>query len=332
SVMDDARLTIAVAMDAAAHGARIHTRSELASVRPSADGLEVQWRDRESGEDHRATARAIVNATGAWCDATRTQLTRMLLPGSPDPGRLLRPTRGVHLVYPALTRSHALLERTAQGRVLFVIPFAGRALVGTTEVEVDSPPSPTQMQPSLEEVRSLHAALTRVLPAARDLRPLAVFAGVRPLLAASGTVGSASREHRVLCEGRVLTVAGGKYTTFRAMARDVFRAAAHLLGREKVAHDPTTLLPLTPEDDIDGAALGGHAAETWARSLPDALRRRSTRWLDQDQGLAVAPAVADAMARRLGWSSSRQREELDHHEHAVHEDRAWLERALPRGA
>lgn len=329
AVMDDARLTIAVAQDAAQHGAKIHTRSEVVSVRPSPDGMEVHWRDRESGEDHRAHTRVIVNATGAWCDATRTQLTRMLKPGSQDPSRLLRPTRGVHLVYPALTRSHALLDLTSDGRVLFVIPFAGRALVGTTEVEVDSPPSLAQLQPSLEEVRSLHAALVRVLPGARDLRPLAVFAGVRPLLAASGTVGSASREHRVLCEDRVLTVAGGKYTTFRAMARDVFRAAATMLGRDSTPQDPTAPLPLPPADDADGSALGAHAAGTWARSLPDALRRRSTRWLDDDQGLGIAPAVADAMARRLGWSGPREREELDHHEQTVHEERAWLERALP---
>lgn len=332
AIMDDARLTIAVAQDAAAHGARIHTQAEVVSVHPTADGMEVHWRDRESGEDQRAVTRAIVNATGAWCDVTRTQLTRMLEPGSKDPSRLLRPTRGVHLVYPSLTRSHALLDLTADGRVLFVIPFAGRALVGTTEVEVDSPPSPSQLQPSLEEVRSLHAALARVLPESRALRPLAVFAGVRPLLAASGTVGGASREHRVLSEGRMLTVAGGKYTTFRAMARDVFRAAAQMLGRDIVAQDTTAPLPLPPADDADGGAIGAYAAETWARSLPDALRRRSTRWLDGDRGLAVAPEVADAMARRLGWSGPREREELDRHEHTVREEHAWLERALPPGA
>jgi len=331
-VMDDARLAIAVAQDAAAHGAAIHTRSELVAVRPAADGHEVQWRDRDSGEDQRAVARVIVNATGAWSDATRTALTRMLRPGSPDPSRLLRPSRGVHMVYPALTRGHAVLDLTPDGRVLFVIPFAGRALVGTTEVEVDSPPTPAQLTPSLEEVRGLHASLSRVLPGARGARPLAVFAGVRPLLAGSGSVGGASREHRVLREGRVLTIAGGKYTTFRAMARDVFTAAAGILGRDRAPRDATDLLPLPPPDDADGATLGAHAAQTWARTLPDALRRRSTRWLDADHGLGIAPAVVDAMARRLGWSGERVREELDHHEHTVREQQDWLAHALPPGA
>lgn len=332
AVMDDARLAIAVAQDAAAHGASLHTRAEIMSARPAADGIEVQWRNRATGEEHRATALVVVNATGAWCDATRTLLTRMLRPGSPDPTRLLRPSRGVHLVYPALTRSHALLDLTADGRVLFVVPFAGRALVGTTEVEVDSPPSAAQLAPSAEEVRALHAAVSRVLPAAREARPIAVFAGIRPLLAATGAVGGASREHRVLREDRVLTVAGGKYTTFRAMARDVFRAAADILGRDTAAIDPSAPLPLPPPDDADGAAIGVFAAETWAGSLDDALRRRSTRWLDDDNGLGVAPEIADAMARRLGWSPAREREEVDHHEHFAHEQRGWLARALPSGA
>lgn len=331
-VMDDARLAIAVAQDAAAHGASIRTHTELIAVRPAAEGHEVQWRDRDTGEDQRAVTRVIINATGSWTDATRTALTRMLRPGSPDPGPLLRPSRGIHLVYPALTRGHALLDLMPNGRVLFVIPFAGRALVGTTEVEVDSPPTDEQRAPSLDEARTLHAALTRLLPEAADLRPLAVYTGVRPLLSAAGGVGGASREHRVLREGRVITVAGGKYTTFRAMAREAFVAAAAILGRERIARDSTALLPLPPPDDADGATLGAHAASTWARTLPDALRRRSARWLDPDRGLGIAPAVADAMARRLGWSGERIREELDRYESTVHDEHDWLARALPHGA
>ena len=331
-VMDDARLAIAVAQDAAAHGANIHTHSELIAVRPAADGHEVQWRDRDTGEDQRAITRVIVNATGSWTDATRTALTRMLRPGSADPSPLLRPSRGIHLVYPTLTRGHAVLDLTPDGRVLFVIPFAGRALVGTTEIEVDSPPSTEQRAPSLDEARSLHTALARVIPSAADARPLAVFTGVRPLLSASGGVGGASREHRVLREGRVLTVAGGKYTTFRAMARDAFVAAAEILGRDRAPRDSTALLPVPPPDDADGPTLGAHAAATWARTLPDALRRRSSRWLDPDRGLGIAPSVADAMARRLGWNGERIREELDRYESTVREEQDWLARALPPGA
>lgn len=334
-VMDDARLAVAVARDAVAHGAAVHTRCELTALRPTDDpvrsGLDVTAHDRDRGHDLRFTTRVVVNATGAWTDATRTALLRMLRPGAPDPPRLLRPTRGTHLVYPALTRTHGIvLTAASDGRVFFVVPFAGRSLVGTTEIEVDSPPEPGQLRPDPAEVGYLAGEIARVLPGAATQRPLAVFAGVRPLLDAGAQPGGASREHRVVEDGPLVTIAGGKYTTFRVMARDVLAVVALRLGR------PAPLLPRnepplpTPlAEPIDGTALGAQAAgEEFARSLDDALRRRSTRWLDDDRGLGVAADVASAMARRLGWAAGREREELDRYEAMVRDERSLLERAI----
>lgn len=338
-VMDDARLAVAVARDAAAHGATILTRCELLVARPAADApgeLALSVRDRESREERELRCRAIVNATGAWADATRVALARALAPGASDPRPLLRPSRGTHLVYPALTRGHGVLvTAAADGRAFFVVPFAGRSLVGTTEVEASSPPAPDDGAPSPDEIRYLAAEVARVLPGAAAQRPLAAFAGLRPLLDSGGAVGSASREHRVVVEGRVVTIAGGKYTTFRVMARDVLTAAAGLLDREGRALPPDEApLPAPFAGAGDGGALGAHAAgEEFARSLADVLRRRSTHWLDDDRGLAAAPAVAAGMARRLGWSPEREREEVDRWENAVREDDERLARALaePRG-
>ena len=336
AVMDDARLAIAVARDAAAHGAALHTRVELASVRPAEGGaVEVTARDRESREELRWTARALVNATGAWSDATRRELARMLHPGAPDPPRRLRPSRGTHLIYPALTGGRGVLALAASdGRVFFVVPFAGRSLVGTTEVETASPPAPQELEPTPEEIRYLASELARVIPAAAAARPLAVFAGVRPLLESAGDVGGASREHRVFVEGAVVTIAGGKYTTFRVMARDALAAVARALGRDPDAlHDPAEALPVPVADDADPVVLGAHAAEhEWARTLEDVLRRRSLHWLADDRGLGVAPAVAGSMARRLGWSAEREREEIDGYEARVRSEQALIARALEAGA
>jgi glycerol-3-phosphate dehydrogenase len=337
AVVDDARLAIAVASDAVAHGATIRTRVELMGMRPlegsvvEGGAIEVAARDYETRVEARYVARALVNATGAWSDRTRRDVKRFLEPGSEDPPRRLKPSRGTHLVYPALTRGRGVLALAgSDGRAFFVVPFAGRSLVGTTEVETDSPPSPEQLRPSPDEIRYLAREVERVLPDARGARPLAVYAGVRPLLDSGADVGNASREHETFVEGRLVTVAGGKYTTFRVMARDTLARVARVIGRDPQAiRDSVAPLPVPLPSGADPVLLGARAAELqWARRLDDVLRRRSTHWLDDDRGLAIAPEVAGALARRLGWSPEREREELDRYEAAVREEQTLLSHAL----
>src|SRR5204862_6596896 len=106
---------------------------------------------------------------------------RALKPGAPDPPPLLRPSRGIHLLYPPLTRGHALLLfARSDGRVFFVIPFADHALVGTTEIEVHSPPAPGADQPTVEEVRYLRAELRRALPGPSNRAMITMSSGLRP--------------------------------------------------------------------------------------------------------------------------------------------------------
>jgi glycerol-3-phosphate dehydrogenase len=308
-VMDDARLAVAVALDAAAHGARLHTWTEVTGARPAdGGGLEVMARDRLEEGERRVSARVLVNATGAWADAVRTRVARSLSPGSPDPTALMRPTRGVHLVYPALTRGHGITAFSpADGRVFFVVPFGTHSLVGTTEVEVTSGADESAWRASADEVRYLRAALRRILPEPSRQAPLAMFAGVRPLLAAGGEMGSASREHRVIEEGPMLTVVGGKYTGFRVMARDVVRRLMpRFTRRPETVVDPVESLPPLPAADTDPAWLAGWAArQGFARTLEDVIRRRSHLWLTPDRGRVAAPTVAAALAGALGWSATR---------------------------
>ncbi len=331
AVMDDARLAIAVARDAAAHGAAIHTYTELTCVRPApGGGFEVEARDRLEGTLEVLQARTLVNAAGPWADEVRQRLQSALRPGTLDPLPLLRPSRGIHLIFPALTRDHALvLTARADGRVFFVVPMGEHSLVGTTEVEVPSPPRPDSFHPSFEEIQYLCAEVRRVLPSRGALAPLAVTAGVRPLLESGEAVGEASREHRVIDEEGILTVAGGKYTTFRVMARDALVRVARRLHRpESALADPIVPLPSPLAGAPSLEALAEFAIESeFARRVEDVLRRRSALWLAPDRGCAAARVVARMMAARLGWSAERARDEIQAYDAALGEERALLLRA-----
>ncbi|MBI1798963.1 MAG: glycerol-3-phosphate dehydrogenase/oxidase [Candidatus Eisenbacteria bacterium] len=328
-VMDDARLAIAVARDAEAHGARIHTYFEPVAAHPGDGGsFSVTARDTLDGTEHVFECRAIVNATGPWCDATRRFLSAALAPGSLPPAPLLRPSRGTHLIYPALTNGHGLLlTARADGRVFFVVPFGDYSLVGTTEIEIPSPPAADSFRPTLEEVRYLRAELARAMPGCAASRPLAVLAGLRPLLASDEAVGHASREHRVIEERGVFTIAGGKYTTFRAMARETLERMANRIGRRVALHDSDQPLPLPIVGPVTLEEIAAHAVEhEFARRIEDVLRRRTLLWLAPDRGRVPARMLSEFMGRRLGWSDQRMRDEVANWDASRYDEDALLAR------
>ena len=326
AVMDDARLAVAVALDAASHGAVLHNYTEAIAARPAEGGTtDVLARDRLSGSELALRARVVINATGPWGDRTRAALLGSLRPGSSEPAPLLRPSRGVHLVFPRLARAHGiLLFARTDGRVFFVIPFGEHSLVGTTEVEVVSPLDDAAARPSVEEIRYLRAELSRVFPKASEAPALAVTSGVRPLLAGVGSVSAATREHRVVDDGAMLTVVGGKYTTFRVIARDTLAAVVLKLKRGgPPPRDNEDPLPRLPEPANGLAAFAEAAAtRTFARRIEDVIRRRSTLWLTPDRGRVAAPEIAAGLARALGWAAERTRaEQQEFFAGLEHEDR-----------
>jgi len=336
AVMDDARLCVAVARDAARHGAEIHTYTEVVGARPGAeDGVppvstvEVIGRDAIEGGERSFRARAVVNAAGPWSDSVRRLLWRALKPGTPEPEPILRPSRGVHLVYPAVTRGHALLVFAARdGRVMFAIPFGDRTLVGTTEIEVSPLPTREAFRPSLEEVRYLRAELERVLPGSKGASPIALLSGVRPLVRSDSGVDRASREHRLVEDGPVLTLVGGKFTTFRPMARDALASLAPRLGRERSFEDSDAPLPRPLEPSSSLAALAEFAVrEEFARRLEDVMRRRTRLWLALDRGRGASGAIVPVMAMQLGWSAERTKSETQSWEASLWEEETLLERA-----
>lgn len=215
AVMDDARLVLLNALAALEENrdrpAEVVLRNHtlVTAVRPGSP-CELEVLERTGGRPARVLAHRVVRAVGPWTDP-----------------RLLVPSKGVHIVLPPLPIAEGLLlTHSKDGRVFFVIPWLGRTVVGTTETIFSG--SPDGIAADRDDVAYLLDEVKRVLPGLRIGRSdiLSVFAGVRPLARrrwiTRGSSGSVSRSHRIVDEGGgVSSVFGGKYTTYRAVAKDV---------------------------------------------------------------------------------------------------------------
>ena len=226
---DDARLAVTLARTAAQRGALVLNHLPVTALRHQAGQVRgVSARDAETGESFEMDAACVVNATGVWVDGLR-QSTR-----ASGRGPLVTPSQGVHLVVDRafLPGSTALMvPKTADGRVLFAVPWLGKTLLGTT----DTPRSdvPVEPRPFAHEVDFILREAARHLaraPQRDDVR--SAWVGLRPLVRppqeAVGSSGPAtatrsiSREHTVeVGDDGLVTVTGGKWTTYRAMAEDV---------------------------------------------------------------------------------------------------------------
>ena len=308
---DDARLALAIARTAAARGALLLNHCGVTGlVREAGRVRGLAWRDAESGREGRLAARCVVNATGVWVDAVRDMDRE---PEAPHRPHLVAPSQGVHLIVDRafLPGAHALLvPKTADGRVMFAVPWLGKTILGTT----DTPREDVVREPApfADDVGFILAEAARYLaraPQRADVR--SVWVGLRPLVRPHGEEGddgheappaatrSISREHTVIV-GRsgLVTVTGGKWTTYRAMAEDVLehcfdrgllprRAGGvtvklPLVGAPAQAHVPLTA---SPGEHLYGTEAGDLA------SLPGA-----TRWLWRDSE-AGEGGLSEAMVR-----------------------------------
>jgi len=287
---DDARLVFRVAMDAVAAGAVLLTYAEVQELLqgPKGDVLGVRVVDRAFGTEGRSAevrAAAVVNATGAWADRLRARV---------GAAARLRPLRGSHLLFPAWrfpVAQAVSYPHPFDGRPVFAYPWESVTLVGTTDVDhPDDPDEGTRISPA--EADYLLAWARHVFPSldllATDVH--ATFAGVRPVIGSGKADPSAeSRDHACWEEAGLLTVTGGKLTTFDAVARDALatlkpRFAGRTLGAAGLDAATPPLDPLPEERSVvdDELAL-----------LPPALRRR----LAGRHG-AAAPALVEAAADR----------------------------------
>ncbi len=328
---DDARLTLANALAAAEADAVVVNHAEVCAIgrddRGRATGARV--RDAITGAEVTATARVIVNATGPWSDAVR----RLADPTAP-PG--VQGSKGVHIAVPAArvgNHGAVTLLSAVDGRVMFVLPAGLHTIIGTTESETAA--SPADVRASAADVAYLLESVNAAFPGARlaraDVR--AAWAGVRPL-AASGQASDAaraSREHEIVREpSGVVTVTGGKLTTYRAMAAEVVDTVEAALGAEPVA-TRTHVVPLPGASRVaavDALASGDPALGEpliaglpyrradlvygvrceMAETLSDLLMRRTRIAFETpDAGRSVAQPVADVVGRLLGWDAAARR-------------------------
>ncbi|WP_328410450.1 glycerol-3-phosphate dehydrogenase/oxidase [Nocardia sp. NBC_00403] len=247
-LVDDARLVVALARTAAANGATVLTRVEAVAV----EGNSATLRDTLTGESMTIRPRTVINATGVWADQV-------------DPSIELRPSRGTHLVFDAesfggLTASLTVPIPGTTSRFVFAFPAAhGRVYLGLTDEDAPGP-VPDEPQPTEAEIDflldTINTALREPLTRA-DIR--GTYAGLRPLLkTADNATADISRQHAVLHSPTgVITIVGGKLTTYRQMAEDAVDAAvAH--GGLAAGPCRTKRLPLVGA--VSGAARDHIAA------------------------------------------------------------------------
>ncbi|GAB4113820.1 MAG: glycerol-3-phosphate dehydrogenase/oxidase [Rubrivivax sp.] len=292
---DDARLALGLARSAAAAGAIVLNHAPVTAL------LREGGRVRGVVAGGRPVrARCVVNATGIWVDALRDMDRE---PGQPPRPPLVAPSQGVHLVVDRAfwPGGHALLvPKTQDGRVLFAVPWLGKTILGTTDTPRDAVQTePRALRAEVDFILGEAARYLARAPRREDVR--SVWVGMRPLVRPSAEDGAdtkaLSREHTVLV-GRsgLVTVTGGKWTTYRAMAEDVL---TRCMARGLLPPRPggvTDRLPLVgaapgrPIADAPGEHLYGSEAAT-LRALPGAER---WLWRDPESGQGV---LSEAMVR-----------------------------------
>jgi glycerol-3-phosphate dehydrogenase len=337
---DDARLLIHLLMTAAEQGAAVLNYARVTGLTrgpgDSVNGVVVE--DVEGGREFRAAARVVVNAAGPFCDEVRHL-------GDPSAAPLVAPSQGSHLVFDRsfLPGDSALLvPRTPDGRVLFAIPWHAHLLVGTTDVAL--PAVPPEPRPTGAEVDFILDTVGRYLarpPGRADV--LSAFAGVRPLVkAGSGKTAALSRDHLIRVERPgLVTVTGGKWTTYRSMAEDCVTRAASLAGlptrscitqdlrihghdeaaarfcdltvygadapaiEQLMRENAALAAPLHPALPYRGAEVVWSARSEMARTVEDVLARRTRAlFLDARAALAMAPRVAELLAAEMGYDAA----------------------------
>lgn len=342
---DDARLVQRVLAEAQRDGALAlnYLRAE-GLLRDDGQVRGLELRDAESGAAHSVRARCVINATGVWTDGLRAGLGAR---------PMMRPLRGSHLVVPhwrlPLAQSVSLMH-PRDGRPVFFYPWEGATLIGTTDLDHGGDLS---QEPSITpaEVQYLLEAVNDQFPAlgidAADV--MSCYAGVRPVVDdGSGKPSEAARDHVVINESGLVTVCGGKLTTFRTMAQQALALAAPVVGKPFHRDEVAVFAPASTLDARLDRALRHRLAARWgfdaarlaALAQPEELEcvgGTTTLWLEMrvaaaseavvhlddlllrrtrlglltaGGGLEHAPRLRAVCVGALGWTDARWDDEL----------------------
>jgi glycerol-3-phosphate dehydrogenase len=345
---DDTRLLINLVATAAEQGATLLNYAKVIQLHKGADNIihGLTWQDVETGETFEIKGKVVVNATGAFTDSVR-QLA------DPEAKKMIAPSQGAHIL---LDRSFLpgtdaiLVPHTKDGRVMFALPWHGHTLVGTTDTPI---PQATLEPVALDQEVAFMLETAGLYLAKKPTRAdiLSVWAGIRPLVKAGDGKNTAalSRDHTVhIDQSGLLSIAGGKWTTYRNMAQDAVDQAATLADlpdkncvtknlnihgyhtnaanfgslsfygsdataiRELIVKDSALGQALDPELPYVAAEVVWAAREEMARSVEDVLARRTRAlFLNARSAIRMAPRVAAILAQELDHDKTWQVEQLE---------------------
>lgn len=348
---DDSRLAVSLAQSIADGGGVPLNYVKVTSFKKRGKHITgVNARDMETGEDLEFDGRVVVNASGIFSDVTRQM-------DDPAEESLMAPSQGVHLV---LDRSFLpgesaiMVPKTADGRVLFAVPWHGRTIVGTTDTAVKDVSLEPRAQ--ADEIQFLleHAAIYLDRDPSRE-DVLSMYCGIRPLVRSPGDKGTAAlaRDHvLMISDSNLVSITGGKWTTYRKMAEDTVDAAALVAGLEeqpsrtkalrlhgwaKTPHETDGLLslygsdgpsvrrvmrekpgwdePLHPNLPYFVGEVAWGARREMARTVEDVLARRTrSLLLNARASIEVAPKVAEILAAELGKDEAWQKAQVQEYE------------------
>ncbi len=338
---DDARLAIALMrtlFDLGGTAVNYVRATGLTTTNGRVDGVMAQ--DAQGDTTFTLRAKCVINATGVWVDSVRRMEDK-------NAQTMVAPSQGVHLTLPQSFlpgKSAVLIPKTDDGRVLFVVPWNGHTIVGTTDTpRKDLPLDPEASAQDVDFILNTAARYLSRKPTRDDVT--SVWAGLRPLVKATGEASTKalSREHTILVsKAGLITVTGGKWTTYRRMAQDVMETAIqhqllaqancrtetlslHGAGATDVKANPGTpdsyygtdlatlrALPgtdhmLVKSSGLTEAHVRFAARFELARTAEDVLARRNRAlFLDSKAAILAAPEVARILAQELGFDAAWQ--------------------------
>jgi glycerol-3-phosphate dehydrogenase len=356
---DDTRLLIDLIATAFEQGATALNYARVTALNKGGDGIinGVTWQNVETGESFNARAKVVINATGSFTDSLRRL-------AEPDAPKMMVPSQGAHLIFDRsfLPGTDAILvPHTKDGRVLFAIPWHGHTLVGTTDTPVpETTLEPVALDQEIDFILETAGLYLEKKPTRSDI--LSVFAGIRPLAKAGDGVSTAalSRDHVMhIDQSGLLTITGGKWTTYRNMAQGCVDQAATLADlpdkpcvtqnlnihgyhtnastfgtlsfygsdapaiRKLVEATPSLGRPMDSQLAYIEAEVVWAVREEMARSVEDVLARRTRAlFLNSAAALRMAPRVAAIMAKELGHDEKWEANQIEAFTQVAHGYRA----------
>lgn len=345
---DDARMALSLALTAEDYGATLANYFKVNELIKDGELIcGVNATDQETGENYEIQAKTVINATGVFAD----EIIQM---DDPQKKPMITPSQGIHVILKKdfLPANFAIMvPRTSDGRVMFAVPWHNHVVVGTTDTLIENHSiEPVALNSEVDFVLETAGQYLLKRPSRADV--LSVFAGLRPLAKPDDkkkATKEISRGHKIIISlSGLITVIGGKWTTYRKMAEETIDKAVMLGGlaeRECITqhlpvhgyrmdidpyHDPMAVYGLDKEEilaigddekkyrgwlseklEIHKAQVAWAVRQEMARTVEDFLARRTrTLFLDARESLEVAPKVADLMARELGEGRSWKKNQI----------------------